>query len=126
MMASNSSIILSFLVYASLVNSILAKSKYWTTKNAYNLDSLDKPISFKEYVLKFHKHYGSQKEYDKRQAIFEANIKDMILHNRKHDKGQLSHRRGINQFTDLTTEEFQSRNHGDFLLFYIYLEANHS
>ena len=37
----------------------------------------------------------------------------MVEHNKKHDKGNVGHRRGLNQFSDLTTEEFLHRNHGN-------------
>ena len=127
MMASISSIIFSLFVYGSIENSILAK--HLTPIKTYNFETTDQPISFKAYVLKYNKHYNSQNEYHKRQAIFEANVQDMIAHNRKHDKGKISHRRGINQFTDLTTEEFQNRNHGTYFIssyyfIFIYILTN--
>ena len=37
----------------------------------------------------------------------------MVEHNKKHDKGNVGHRRGLNQFSDLTSEEFLHRNHGN-------------
>ena len=37
----------------------------------------------------------------------------MVEHNKKHDNGNVGHRRGLNQFSDLTSEEFLHRNHGE-------------
>ena len=72
--------------------------------------SFDKPIPFDEYVRLYAKHYKSDAEYEHRKEVFEENMKLLISHNEKNDKGILTHRIGINQFSDLTLEERQAKN----------------
>ena len=84
-----------------LINAALAVKSY--------PKSSDKPITYEEYVHLYEKHYKNDAEYEHRKEIFEENMKLVVSHNEKNDKGILSHRLGVNQFSDLTKEERQAR-----------------
>merc|ERR1712002_398724 len=60
---------------------------------------------FGKYQSEFGKQYSSPKEYIQRKAIFEANLKEIEKHNEK--KGN-TYTQGVNQFTDMTQEEFEA------------------
>ena len=75
---------------------------------------MDQPMEFEYWRQKYSKTYKSDDEYNKRKMIFNQHVAKMVEHNTKHDKGQVNHRRGLNQFSDMTTEEFLGRNHGKF------------
>merc|ERR1711936_899952 len=60
---------------------------------------------FVKYQTEFGKQYNSPKEFVQRKAIFEANLKEIEKHNAY--KGN-SYSMGINQFTDMTQQEFDS------------------
>jgi cathepsin L len=59
--------------------------------------------SFPDYVSEFAKVY-SPVEYKLRQSVFEARLAAIKRHNADPSK---SYKRGVNQFSDLTTEEFK-------------------
>ncbi|KAJ8980018.1 hypothetical protein NQ317_019704 [Molorchus minor] len=71
------------------------------------------PISiedqWKEFKTKHGKNYDSKAEEDKRFDIFKKNVDKVEEHNKKYDAGEVSYTQGINQFSDLTTEEFRSK-----------------
>ena len=75
--------------------------------------TMDQAMDFEIWAQKFAKHYATIEEHNKRKAVFEDHVAKMIEHNKKHDKGNVGHRRGLNQFSDLTSEEFLHRNHGN-------------
>ena len=60
---------------------------------------------FENYQIEFGKQYNSFKEYVQRKAIFEANLKEIEKHNQLKDN---TYTQGLNQFTDMTQEEFDS------------------
>merc|ERR1712002_31407 len=60
---------------------------------------------FEKYQSEFGKQYSSPKEYIQRKAIFEANLKEIEKHNEQ--KGN-TYTQGVNQFTDMTQEEFEA------------------
>ena len=62
---------------------------------------------FDKYLKDFGKAY-SDEEYVRRKIIFQENIKIINEHNEKYDRGETSFTMGINQFTDMTQEEFSS------------------
>ena len=75
--------------------------------------TMDQAMDFEIWAQKFAKHYATIEEHNKRKAVFEEHVAKMIEHNKKHDNGDVGHRRGLNQFSDLTSEEFLHRNHGN-------------
>ena len=60
---------------------------------------------FKEYINKFNKIYQST-EYDRRYRIYTRNLEKIKQFNRNSKTFKM----GINEFTDLTDEEFQKRH----------------
>jgi len=59
---------------------------------------------FKDFKAKFSKLYTSQEEEHERFKIFSKNMRDIVAHN---SAGTSSYTKGVNQFTDLTEEEFK-------------------
>ena len=60
---------------------------------------------FTKYQFEFGKKYNSPKEYVQRKTIFETNLKEIEKHNEKRGN---TYTQGINQFTDMTQEEFEA------------------
>merc|ERR1712168_663637 len=58
---------------------------------------------FNDFKLKYKKTYRSINEEVERLDIFKANLAEIEAHN----SGKSSYKKGINQFTDLTKEEFK-------------------
>lgn len=58
---------------------------------------------FTQFRLKYEKVYASLSETDYRYSVFEANLKDILAHPK-----DSTYTRGVNQFTDLTWDEFKS------------------
>ncbi|XP_044262266.1 procathepsin L-like [Tribolium madens] len=59
-----------------------------------------------EFKLTHKKQYSSPIEEVKRQAIFQDNLAKIEEHNAKYAKGEVTYTKAINQFGDLTKEEF--------------------
>ena len=68
------------------------------------LDNPDEWKQFNNFQDRFQKVYNSLEEYQKRFLIFRTNLRSIILHNL--DETQ-NFTMGVNQFTDLTPEEFK-------------------
>jgi len=64
---------------------------------------------FENFKRKFNKNYDEVEEAY-RMSVFESNIKIINEHNKGYKDGRYSWYMGINQFTDLTHEEFNRRN----------------
>jgi len=67
---------------------------------------LDEFTAFKE---KFNKKYLNEKEDAHRLNVFAHNLRYITNHNNEADEGKHTFRMGINQFTDLTEEEWKQR-----------------
>jgi len=59
--------------------------------------------SFEKYCSEFSKKYASPSQFQARKSIFDATLKKIKKHNA--DKTQ-SWKMGVNQFTDMTHDEF--------------------
>ena len=66
-------------------------------------------------LKQFGKSYRT-KEYSQRELIYNLNLKKIAQHNEKYLTGEVSYTAGINQFTDLSEEEFQSYIQGEINL----------
>ena len=64
-------------------------------------------FTWASYKKNHKKAYSSTKEESKRKAIWQANYNKIKKHNQEADQNKLSYRLDVNQFTDLSTEEFQ-------------------
>lgn len=71
--------------------------------------SIPQQDQFEAYKLQFNKHY-SKSENTYRKSIFLKNVEDIERHNALSDK---LYKKGINQFTDITDEEFKSTYMGE-------------
>merc|ERR1712045_145422 len=61
-----------------------------------------------DFKVKFNKGFRDLKHESERRAVFEANLDTIESHNVKYEKGLSSYKMGINQFTDMTYEEFSN------------------
>lgn len=54
-----------------------------------------------------HKRYKSDEEEMERMQIFQANVQEIEAHNKRYHKNLETFQMGINQFTDMTDDEFE-------------------
>lgn len=71
-----------------------------------------KPIDilFESFKRVFNRSYSDSNEDQIRQKVFGENVAFIRRQNRRYHAGELSYTSGINQFADLTHEEFVNRN----------------
>lgn len=72
----------------------------------------DQHKEWESFKTKFEKSYQDQDEEQKRKATYFENIKAIEEHNKKHEQGEVTWTMGVNQFSDLTQEEFKNRHLG--------------
>ncbi|XP_057662175.1 cathepsin L-like proteinase [Diorhabda carinulata] len=66
---------------------------------------------FEEFKKNFNKHYTPEEE-EIRFQNFQNNLRKIADQNQKAASGQSTHTSGINQFADLSEQEWSHRNHG--------------
>lgn len=71
--------------------------------------SLDLKSEFEAFESTFSKNYPDSSERAKRFAIFAENVKNIVDHNAN---PAVNYRKGVNQFTDWTRDEFSTRMNG--------------
>lgn len=69
------------------------------------LENNDEWFEFVTFQERFRKNYENIQELETRFEIFRANVRNIVFHNLQFDKNFTM---GINQFTDLSPEEFKS------------------
>ncbi len=74
----------------------------FTCGNAFN----DEWQQFSNFIDRFERKYDSIDEFENRFQIFRTNLRNIVIHNSDHAQNFTM---GINQFTDLTPEEFKSQ-----------------
>jgi len=79
------------LVVVALASPIVNVEKEWT--------------NFKQ---KFNRVYENAEVEANRLRIFTQNLEDIVQHNQKYAKGEFTWYKGVNQFTDMTEEEFHA------------------
>jgi C1A family cysteine protease len=62
---------------------------------------------FDKYVLRFEKNYESEAEKETRRAIFQDNVNFVVEHNARYEQGLETYNVAVNQFSDLTNQEFK-------------------
>ena len=62
--------------------------------------------TFLQFARDHAKTYSSIDEFKTRQTIFESNYLDMLEHNQRYEKGEVSWARKVTKFYDRTMEEF--------------------
>ncbi|KAJ8921569.1 hypothetical protein NQ315_010474 [Exocentrus adspersus] len=75
---------------------------------AINADTKEDAVLWKEFKQTFQRDYRNLKEEQQRFSIFQSNLRIIEEHNERYDKGETSYFTGINQFTDMTPEEFRA------------------
>jgi len=77
--------------------------------------SLDVAPEWETFKLTFGRNFASQSEHDLRQAIFNDNLKYINQHNAEYELGLHTFTLGVNDYTDMTDEEFVRKfNNLDF------------
>lgn len=66
----------------------------------------DVHMAFQEFLVKYGRSYASKTEVEERFDIFAANLESINNHN---DNAESGYRMAVNQFADLTEEEFSQR-----------------
>ncbi|KAL1506826.1 hypothetical protein ABEB36_006116 [Hypothenemus hampei] len=64
--------------------------------------------AFKTFKVKFQKNYSNEDEHQVRYEIFNNNLQTIQEHNAKYNQGLVSWYMAVNQFTDMTPEEFRT------------------
>ena len=70
--------------------------------------AISRDAQWEEFKLKFKKGYRSLEKESERKAIFMDKIDVIENHNVKYAAGLSTYMQGVNQFSDLTFEEFQN------------------
>ena len=92
-------------LFASFFATVLAgKNSLRLEQNEPSLDEINDWKLFTNFQEKFGKKYKNLIEIEDRFEIFRANLRTIIMHNLDHTQNFTM---GINQFTDLTGEEFK-------------------
>lgn len=87
------------IAFGLMINSLSSQSK---------TNILNSPLlgEFNRFKNKFNKVYNSDQEHAYRMAVFAKNLEDIISHNSRND---VTYILGVNQFSDMTFEEFKSK-----------------
>ncbi|KAG5864369.1 hypothetical protein JTB14_027096 [Gonioctena quinquepunctata] len=72
-------------------------------------NALSDGLHWENFKLKYSRNYQNLAEEKQRLAIFKSNLLKIKEHNEKYEKGLSSYKMGVNQFADLTSEEFKER-----------------
>jgi C1A family cysteine protease len=75
------------------------------------LDESDEWKQFSNFQDRFSRKYENIQEFDNRFQIFRNNLRNIIIHNLDHSQNFTM---GINQFTDLTPQEFKAQYIGGY------------
>ena len=70
---------------------------------------MDEYSAFSEFIGKYGASYSSKDEHMARFDIFQTNYRDIKSHNEKYVAGEVSYEKAVNQFADLSAEEFHAR-----------------
>uniref|UniRef100_A0A1B6FW15 Cathepsin propeptide inhibitor domain-containing protein n=1 Tax=Cuerna arida TaxID=1464854 RepID=A0A1B6FW15_9HEMI len=74
--------------------------------------SEDDLIQWQNFKVKYNKVYATPEEELKRRDIFLKNLKYVREHNEKYKRGEVSFEVGINEFSDMTNDEFNATHTG--------------
>ncbi|XP_039482320.1 uncharacterized protein LOC120445783 [Drosophila santomea] len=82
-----------------------------TSEPTSGLSAFEKECQFawKKFLVDFDVHYDNNSELQMRRKVFCGNWQKVSDHNLKYDLGVVSFRKGINQFSDLTFEEWKEK-----------------
>ncbi|XP_015792775.1 cathepsin L1-like [Tetranychus urticae] len=71
--------------------------------------SLSFDSQWESFKTKYGKYYASTAEETFRRNVFAQKLEEIKAHNRRADNGEVTYRKGINKFSDLTAEEFKAK-----------------
>lgn len=91
-------------IIASFFAAVSSQS-FRTSENAFLTES-DEWEQFSEFQDRFNKRYETVEEMENRFQIFRENVRSIILHNLDYTQNFTM---GVNQFTDLTPQEFKDQ-----------------
>jgi C1A family cysteine protease len=74
-------------------------------------DNSDEWKQFTNFQNRFNKKYDTLQDFESRFQVFRTNLRNIIIHNLDHSQNFTM---GINQFTDLTPEEFKTQYVGGY------------
>ena len=69
-------------------------------------DDADEDVAFDSFKKKFKRSFSSDTDYQHRKAVFKDNLKKIRNHNKK---PSVSYTQGINDYTDLSWDEFKAK-----------------
>ena len=90
-------------VGAIAVVAVLALSAQPGSVNLFSNEISTSEVAFMNYITEYRKSYFNKEEYEFRYSIFRYNLEQAEKHNANPDR---TYDQGINQFSDLTEEEF--------------------
>lgn len=67
---------------------------------------------FRSFQRQFNRQYNGVEDEAVRRSIFENNYRYIVAHNMRADNGEHSFRLAVNQFADMTNEEFREKMNG--------------
>merc|ERR1712001_123482 len=70
--------------------------------------AVSRDAQWEEFKLTFKKGYRNLDQESERKAIFMAHLDAIETHNAKFEAGLSTYKQGINQFSDITFDEFQN------------------
>ncbi|XP_066157313.1 cathepsin L-like proteinase [Euwallacea fornicatus] len=74
---------------------------------AFTAAALTDEEEWQEFKTVHHKLYQNKAEEATRFQIFKDNLEEIREHNRRYERGETTFKEGVNQFTDMTAEEFK-------------------
>ena len=84
---------------------LLGMCACWVTEAAHNFQYKHTPLSFDVWREQNGVEYSSFTEMGHRFTTWSLNLKKVISHNARADRGEVSFRLAMNRFADLTVEE---------------------
>merc|ERR1739848_298163 len=70
--------------------------------------AVSRDAQWEEFKLTFKKGYRNLEQESERKGIFMAHLDAIAAHNAKYEAGLSTYQQGVNQFSDLTFEEFEN------------------
>ena len=95
-----------FLLFTAFLNICCANSLRRARELSSVLNENDEWVQFSKFQESFSKKYASIQELETRFQIFRSNLRDIIIHNLDYTQNFTM---GVNQFTDLTQQEFKDQ-----------------
>ncbi len=66
-------------------------------------------MAFSEFIGKYGRSYATMKDHEGKFEVFRNNYREIMAHNQKYEEGELTWTKAVNQFSDMTEEEFHAR-----------------